>query len=291
MDVLSDAIAVMRTGEPSSNRLRVGGEWCYRFAPYAGAGFHVVLRGTGWLLTEGEPVPLSPGDAVLLPRGATHVLSATPDGRCAVPFETAVDDPAGGTDLLCGKYRFDRSRAHFLVEGLPDVVHLPARVGEHTELRTAITLLGGEVHGSRPGRDAAVAGLLDLLLVYLVRAWFTDHPQAGWPKALQDPEIASALQALHADPARAWRLEDLAAEVGLSRATLARRFTALTGRAPMAYLAWWRMTTAARLLRDGDRGLPAIARQVGYGSPYAFSHAFKRHFGVAPGQYRLSPAA
>ncbi|MEV8612094.1 AraC family transcriptional regulator [Amycolatopsis sp. NPDC051373] len=291
MDVLSDAIAVMRTGEPSSNRLRVGGDWCYRFAPYAGAGFHVVLRGTGWLRGGGEPVQLSPGDAVLLPHGATHVLSATPDDRRAVPFETAVDDPSGPTDLLCGKYRFDRSRAHFLVEGLPDLVHLPARVGAHRELGAAITLLGGEVNGAHPGRDAAVAGLLDLLLVYLLRAWFAENPGAGWPKALADPEIAAALDLLHTNPARAWRLEDLADEVGLSRATLARRFTTLTGRAPMAYLAWWRMATAARLLRDGDRPLPAIAHQVGYGSPYAFSHAFKRHFGVAPGQYRLSPAA
>jgi AraC-like DNA-binding protein len=94
------------------------------------------------------------------------------------------------------------------------------------------------------------------------------------------------LEALHAAPARPWRIEDLAAVVGLSRATLARRFTAVTGQSPMAYLAWWRMTLAARLLRDTDLPLPGIARQVGYGSAYAFSHAFKRQFGLAPGRYR-----
>jgi AraC-like DNA-binding protein len=54
----------------------------------------------------------------------------------------------------------------------------------------------------------------------------------------------------------------------------------------MAYLTWWRMTTAARLLRDTGLPLPRIARQVGYGSPFAFSHAFKRHFGITPGRYR-----
>ncbi|MCO5973297.1 helix-turn-helix transcriptional regulator [Actinoallomurus soli] len=87
-------------------------------------------------------------------------------------------------------------------------------------------------------------------------------------------------------PAAPWRIEDLAAQVGLCRATLARRFTALTGQPPMAYLTWWRMTTAARLLRESEMPLGAIARQVGYGSPYAFSHAFKRRFGLPPGLYR-----
>jgi AraC-like DNA-binding protein len=84
-------------------------------------------------------------------------------------------------------------------------------------------------------------------------------------------------------------MTELAERAGLSRATLARRFTALTGQPPMTYLTWWRMTTAARLLRDTDQPLPAIARQVGYGSPFAFSHAFTRQFGLAPGRYRANP--
>jgi AraC-like DNA-binding protein len=291
MDVLSDVIAVMRTGRPSSSRMRAGAPWCYRFAPYDGAGFHVLLRGTGWLLADGrEPVALGPGDVVLVPHGGAHVLSDGPDAGGAVPFEAAVADPDGPVDMLCGKYRLDRTRTHPVLALLPEVVHLPAEVGRRSGLRAAIDLLGGEVGGARPGRDAAVAGLVDLLLVYMVRAWLEDHAGAGWPRALRDPEVAAALEALHTDPARPWRVEDLAAAVGLSRATLARRFTSLTGQAPMAYLGWWRMAVAARLLRDTDLPLPGIARQVGYGSPYAFAHAFKREFGVPPGRYRGSAA-
>lgn len=287
VDMLSDAIAVMRAGQPTSNRLRLASPWCYRFAPYDGAGFHVLLRGAGWLIPEHEPpTPLGAGDVVLIPHGSTHILSDSPGADGAVPFATAVDAPEGQTDVLCGKYRLDRSRRHPVLAGLPEVVHLPARVGRHHGLRAAIDQLGGEVGSDRPGRHAVIAGLLDLLLVYLVRAWLDDNPRNGWPQALRDPEIASALEALHTDPARAWRIDGLAAHVGLSRATLARRFTALTGQPPMAYLAWWRMTTAARLLRDTDTSLPAIARDVGYSSPFTFSHAFKRHFGLAPGHYR-----
>nr|WP_239154416.1 cupin domain-containing protein [Amycolatopsis sp. FDAARGOS 1241] len=386
MDVLSDAIAVMRTGEPSANRLRAGGAWCYRFAPYAGAGFHVVLRGTGRLIGAGEPVQLGPGDAVLLPHGATHVLSSTPEGKTAVPFETAVDDPAEAHRPALRQVPL-RPLARTLPRRRPARRRAPARLRRRAGLGHHVARRRGDRSAPRPGRRRRRAARL--LLVYLVRAWFAEHPGAGWPKALPDPEIAAALEALHADPARPWRLEDLAAEVSLSRATLARRFTWLTGRAPMAYLAWWRMVSAARLptraqapsrshvecgaaqvpfhrarvehepggdlvvgvavggqagdagfvggqragsrrrrvhggeefvvgpdgesvggqageriqrrpqrgprvdavvRRDGDRPLPAIAREVGYGPPYAFSHAFKRHFGIAPGRYRVSPA-
>lgn len=62
MDVVSDAIAAVRIGRPSSNRITVNGSWCARFAPYDGAGFHVVLEGSCWLLPDGaaRPSPSAP---------------------------------------------------------------------------------------------------------------------------------------------------------------------------------------------------------------------------------------
>lgn len=289
VDVLSSAIEAMHAGRPSSSRLRVGSPWRFRFAPYDGAGFHVVLRGAGWLIAPGaDPVRLQAGDTVLLPHGSPHVLSSTTEAVGAVPFEQAVANPGGQTEFLCGKYRLDRSWAHPLFAGLPEAIHLPAQPGRHPALHGAITLLGSEVQAGRPGRDSAIPRLLDLLLVYMTRAWLDDHGTGGWPQALHDPQIAAVLDALHADPAKPWRTEDLAALAGVSRATLARRFTVLTGQPPMTYLTWWRLTTAARLLRATDLPLTAIAEQAGYGSPFGFSHAFKRRFGVPPREYRLA---
>jgi AraC-like DNA-binding protein len=287
VDLLSDIIGVMRVGRPSANRLRVGSPWSFEFASYDGAGFHVVLHGSGWLVpAEGEPTPLGVGDVVLVPAGRAHVLADSARPAHTVPFETARPDPHGATEFLCGKYRLDRSRSHPLMAGLPEIVHLPAQLGRHQQLRAAVDLLGGETGDRRLGRDAAISGLLDLLLVYVLRAWFEDQPATGWPRALRDREVTAALEAMHAAPARPWRIDSLAAEVGVSRATLARRFTALTGQAPMAYLTSWRMTLAARLLRDSDLSLSAVARNVGYSSPFAFSHAFKREFALPPGRYR-----
>ncbi|AKJ11298.1 AraC family transcriptional regulator [Streptomyces incarnatus] len=300
MDVVSDAISAVRVGRPSSSRLRVSGDWAVRLAPYEGAGFHVVLSGACTLLPDGggAPVPLGAGDVVLVPHGAGHVLAdatAGPDAtRRARPFEEVreADRPLAGAGpdvrLLCGKYRLDRSRKHPLLAELPDLVHLPDDSGRCPELGAAVGLLARELDGDagRPGAALVLPGLLDLLLVYMIRAWAARARSGSWPAALADPVTATALHALHSDPAAPWTNGLLAARAGVSRATLARRFTAQVGRPPMAYLTWWRLTLAARRLRETDAPLATVARETGYGSPYALSHAFSREFGTTPGRYR-----
>ncbi|MFI5806280.1 AraC family transcriptional regulator [Streptomyces sp. NPDC051561] len=303
MDVVSDAISAVRMGRPSSDRVWAEGSWCTRVDPYDGAGFHVVLSGSCWLLPDGGvPVSLGAGDSVLLPHGTGHVIADSPvdsgtAGRAA-PIESRLGgrkSPAdrggsGGTEMLCGKYRLDRNRMHPLMAELPAVVHLPNRVGSHPELRSAIDLLGRELETPRAGSCIAVPSLLDLLLVYLIRSWLTEGSTGAWPAVLGDPVASAALRALHSDPAAPWTNDRLAAEAGVSRPTLARRFTALVGRPPMAYLTWWRLTYAATLLRDTEDPLATVARRVGYGTPYAFSHAFSREFGTTPGRYRAAAA-
>ncbi|MER6199495.1 AraC family transcriptional regulator [Streptomyces sp. NPDC001586] len=308
MDVVSDAISTVRIGRPSSQRVRVNGTWCTRLDAYDGAGFHVVLEGSCWLLADGGGAPLSleAGDAVLLPYGTGHVIADRPAGarevERAVPFGEwdgvhaaanvrgqVVGVGAGDgavVEMLCGKYRLDRSRVHPLLAELPQVVHLPSRVGARPELRSAIDLLGRELGEQRPGAGIAVTGLLDLLLVYMIRSWVAEGGTGTWPAVLGDPVASAALRALHADPAAPWSNERLAAQAGVSRPTLARRFTSLVGRPPMAYLTWWRLNLAAAALREGEDPLATVARRVGYGSPYALSHAFSREFGTTPGRYR-----
>ncbi|MFH8609242.1 cupin domain-containing protein [Streptomyces sp. NPDC018029] len=311
MDLVSDAISAARIGQPVSNRIRASGSWCARIPSYDGLGFRVLLEGSCWLLPDdgGAPFALAAGDVVLLPRGSGHLLADSPIDAAAAARATPFDlwlekhalpvthdqapdgSPGPAVEMLCGKYHLDRGHAHPLLEEIPDIVHLPRRAGRHPELQAAIDLLGREAGASRCGGDVAVAGLLDLLLVYMVRAWLESsqadsHSMARWPAALGDPVVARALRLLHEAPEAPWSNEELASRTGVSRATLARRFTSLVGRAPMAYLTWWRMCRAATLLRDSTAPLDTVARQVGYSSPYALSHAFTRTFGTTPGRYR-----
>ncbi|MEU3840755.1 AraC family transcriptional regulator [Streptomyces sp. NPDC028635] len=308
MDVLSDAVAAMRTGRPHSGLRHKYGPWGTRFQATDGAGFHVVLRGSAWLLpAQGEPVALGPGDVVFLAHGRGHALASAldvpledvalgADGRWPDPPPPPPEAPEPDTLMLCGAYLLDRSRAHPLLTELPEVVHLPARVGVHGSLRAAVELLGQELAQCRPGSDTIITSLLDTLLLYILRAWWEREPRdagqrGGWAAALSDPAVSAALHALHADPARPWTVEELGARGGLSRAAFARRFTALVGTPPLAYLTWWRMTTAGRLLRAEDLPLRQVAQRAGYTSEFAFAKAFKREYGVAPGQYRKQPGA
>jgi AraC-like DNA-binding protein len=291
VDVLSDAIAVMRTGHPHASRTQLAAPWGVRFPAQDGAGFHAILHGTGYLIpAHGAPVAFAAGDVVFLPHGLGHAIADTPTAPLAefgrVP---AGPGPGARTELLCGAYRLDRSRSHPLVAELPDIVHL--QTARHPALRGALDLLAGE-GGAAPGADAATSALLDLLLVYLVRAWYDGRPATtatGWSAALGDPAVAEALSAIHSHPERPWTVQSLAALAGLSRAPFARRFTETVGSPPLTYLTWWRMTTAARLLRESDRPLRAVAARTGYVSEFAFARAFKREFGVAPGRYRERP--
>jgi AraC-like DNA-binding protein len=171
----------------------------------------------------------------------------------------------------------------------PDVIHLPARIGPDPRVRSIVELLGAEMDERAPGSSAAVPALLDLLLLYIIRAWYQQEAKqgnGGWAAALQDPAVSTALARIQHSPATAWTVASLAAEAGLSRATFAQRFTALAGSPPLTYLTWWRMTKASQLLTRGDQPLATIARQVGYQSEFAFSKAFKREFAVSPTTYR-----
>ncbi|MER7000946.1 AraC family transcriptional regulator [Streptomyces sp. NPDC000410] len=308
MDVLSDVVAVTRTGRPRSAYVRWHAPWGQEFASVPGsAGFQVILQGSCWLLTpDAEPVQLGTGDVVFLPHGSGHTLANSPETLLTAPAcgrgdhelydayaSDSVDRSGDGgpvTVVLCGAYQLDPSRTHPLLLTLPDLIHLPAQSDGHPELRSAVALLAAELETPRLGTDAAVPALLDTLLLYILRIWFKQQPArgdtTGWAAALNDPPVTAALHAIHRDPSAPWTVAKLAAEAGLSRAPFARRFAMLIGQPPLGYLTWWRMTTAARLLRASDAPLRSIAAQVGYTSEFAFANAFKRAHGTAPGAYR-----
>ncbi|WP_141578392.1 AraC family transcriptional regulator [Actinomadura sp. WMMA1423] len=309
MDVLSDVIAVMRTGEPRSALVEWRAPWGQRFQAVPGsAGFQIVLRGPCWLIPEdGDPFPLAVGDVVVLPHAGRHGLADAPstpladhvcDPQDDARFERRYAAPpagparAGGstTVTLCGAYQLDAARVHPLLADLPPLLHLPARLGRHPRLRAAVDLLGAELEEPQQGTGALVPALLDTLLLYILRAWFADQPvdggATGWAAALADPAISAALEAIHDDPAGPWTVASLGAHAGLSRAAFSRRFTALVGRPPLAYLTWWRLTTATRLLRGSDAPLSVVAERVGYASESSFANAFKRELGVSPGAHR-----
>lgn len=307
MDVLSDLLAAASVRGVVGARIEAGADWGWWSDQSRGAAFHAVTSGTMWLHVEGdEPRELLAGDVVLLPRGTPHVLGSDlaalrrtgPDRFDAA--DTGDYDDGGGvvrigrpperTHVLCAHYLHDTAVATPVLPALPDVVHIRAEDGD-PGLDATVTLLARELAQPRLATSVVLDHLVDILLVQLLRAWVAIAPSDGLPGslgALRDPVVGEALARLHEAPAEAWTAETLARAVAVSRATLARRFAAAVGEAPMAYLTRWRMDVAARRLRDTDEPLATVAAAVGYTSVYAFNRAFARARGVPPGRYRAA---
>lgn len=190
------------------------------------------------------------------------------------------------TSVICGAVRFEHPTARQLVAMLPPLLHVEAASVPHAQwLQATLSFMAAEARELRPGGEAVVTRLADILVIQAIRSWMAEDPaaRAGWLGALRDRQIGRALALIHRDPARPWTLAMLAGEVAMSRSAFAARFTELVGQPAMQYVARWRMHVAQARLKDRREGLGELAGQLGYQSEAAFSRAFKRLMGVSPG--------
>jgi len=307
MDALTAVLAVAGVRGTVAATLDAAEPWGLALDGVPGAAFHAVTDGLAWLRIPGRPdTRLMPGDVVLLPTGLAHILASAP-AAATVPFDHLAAEHAlaagqdlrlgagpGQTRILCASYHQDPAVTVPLLTLLPDMLHIPARQAG-ADLDTTLRLLAGEISRPQPGASAVLDRIVDILLVQLLRAWLDTAAAPGraasWLSALTDPIAGPALAALHSQPGRDWTIPSLATAIGVSRATLARRFPAQVGCTPAAYLTRWRMDLAAVRLRDTDDTVGAIAKSLGYTSEYAFNRAFARHRQMPPGRYRTRSRA
>ncbi|MEV5934193.1 AraC family transcriptional regulator [Streptomyces sp. NPDC052079] len=285
--------------------------WAVRVEDRAPLTVMLLVRGEAWLLPDaGERILLRPGDlaiargpdpytcaddpdtapqALILPGGECHYPDGRPlNGVMDLGVRTWGDRADGGTVMLIGTYRMRGETGGRLLDALPPLLSLTADVWDCP----LTPFLMEEIVRDAPGQEVVLDRLLDLLVIAALRAWF-DRPEAeppGWYLALSDPVVGPVVRLLQDDPAHPWTVAALAAKAGVSRAALARRFTELVGEPPMTYLTGWRLALAADRLRDTEDTIGAIARQVGYGSAFALSTAFKRAYDVSPQEWRTRAA-
>jgi AraC-like DNA-binding protein len=270
--------------------------------------YHAVTQGGCWGgLIGAEPIRVAAGDIIVFPQGDPHVMSSAPgmraqpeygnyrrpSGEQRLPFSFKMG--GGGADsaqLICGFLGCDVRPFNPLIATLPPVLHVSGRAGEDSWLTQFFHAAVMESTGGRPGGEAMLARLSELMFAEVVRRHLESLPseQTGWLAGLRDPFVGRALGLLHARPAEQWTLDTLGRDAGLSRSALAERFTTLVGQPPMQYLAQWRMQLAAGRLGDGATVAEA-AFDVGYGSEAAFSRAFKKLVGVPPASWRKQQAA
>lgn len=266
--------------------------------------FHVVTSGRCLLDVDGaEPRWLVPGEFALVPHGLGHTLSSDVESGASAPVvhdlphhyisdRYAVVRHGGDgspTTMVCGAVRLDHPSAMQLISSLPPLIVIESAPTPHLAwMHSTLGLVADEAEHVRPGGEAVITRLSDILVIQALRSWIENDPAArsGWLGALQDPAVGPALAIIHRDPEKPWTVASLAAEVAMSRSAFSARFTALVGDAPMRYVARWRMQGAHDSLRSGDVTVAELARRSGYESEAAFSRAFKRVLGVSPGAVR-----
>lgn len=281
--------------------------WSLRIQDRAPLTVVSMIRGTAWIMTDAagsKPRQVSAGDIAIFrgpdpytvaddPATAPQIfidpgnVTKTADGEIlcetlSLGVRQWGTDANGATLMVTGTYESAGAASQRLLRALPSLIILQ-RGDFDTRL---LDILVDEATKDEPAQGVVLDRLLDMVLIAALRAWFARNDAPAWYHAYSDPLVGKALRLLQHNPAHGWTVASLAEAVGVSRAALARRFTDLVGEPPMAFLTEWRLALAADLLQESDATIESIARQVGYGSAFALSTAFKRHFGVSPRDHR-----
>jgi AraC-like DNA-binding protein len=307
-DPLGEALHLLRMDGSFYSRAELTGPWGMTLTPMPGfLWFHVVTVGRARLEVDGaEPRWLEPGDVTLVPHGRGHVLRsaagvAAPDIldlelRKLTDRYELIRHGGGGepTVLVCGAVRFDHPAARSRSGALTETIHIPASDEPRAMwMQSAFRLMAIEAREFRPGGEAVITRLADILVIQAIRAWIETAPDArtGWLGALQDPLVGRALAMIHREPARSWTVASLASELAMSRSAFAARFTELVGEPAMHYVTRWRMHIALAALETEGATVAQLADRLGYRSEAAFARAFKRVMGIPPGATRATAAA
>lgn len=271
MDILTEVAGALLLKATGATRELLDGERVVELA----AGEALVglpIGGSCRLEADMGPVELLPEDYVAL-IGRQRALFLPGPAPCAL--------------LLC-RYTLNSELPHPLAQQLPAVLTLGSRfLTDRAEVGRVVGMLDSELTNTRLGTDFIALRLAEILFVELLRRVQLEAGTGpAFLAALADPGLLRTLELIHAAPDRAWRVEELAARAGLSRAAFAERFHREVGEPPLRYLRSWRLLRARRQLADGGVRVVDAARDAGYRTANGFSRAFRRFFGYTPNALR-----
>lgn len=302
MDALTDILNTLRLSSSLYFRTELTSPWGVEVpAKDKVARFHIVIRGQCWLEVDNdEGMYMSHGDLVVIPHGVSHKLADSPTTTIQ-PLADVLEQVSyvgkgpliyggdgAGCCLVCGEFSFDDLGNHPLLENLPKKLHVSGDSSYNTQwLDSAIGFIAHEATKLEPGSHAIIDRLSEIMLIQVIRATLeatTEH--IPFLSAFADSRINQVLSAIHADPAGDWSVESLGQLVNMSRSSFSNRFTKLAKMTPLQYVIFVRIQKASHLLSETSLPLITVAESIGYQSEAAFSLAFKKQYGIRPGEFR-----
>src|ERR1700747_2621940 len=200
-----------------------------KMSPTDLAHFAMLSRGNCWLSVEGipEPIPLTGGDCFLLARGTSIVLRDSPRTRPRWSFReigakanSNVAHYGGGgarATIVCGSFSFDRASLKPITQLLPSFILIKADQARLLALHITMQALASEMAEQSPGSEVVATRLAEVLFIQVLRAHIESGAKRnkGWLRAIFDPQVGTALSAIHNRVNTPWTVESMAAAAGL----------------------------------------------------------------------------
>lgn len=307
MDLLSDILSQLKLTGTLYFRTSFTSPWSIRVPSYEKVSrFHFAHRGRCLIRIEADkdPVLLDKGDLILITKGAAHTMFCDPEHESqSVQLDQVLQDSGftgegtlvygdlnthHETQLICGHFAFDKYAEHALIDALPPYI-LIKNYGDEAGswMENTLKVIGAEAGRDNMGSNIIALKMSEIIYAQAMRSYLENEGADNKSLAgFSDPAISRALEAIHASPEQAWSLEELAKVAGLSRTSLANRFSQYLSISPHAYITQWRMQLARQRLVDSNSEIIDIAEGVGYQSEAAFGRVFKKYFDIAPATYR-----
>ncbi|WP_321933851.1 MULTISPECIES: AraC family transcriptional regulator [unclassified Paraburkholderia] len=236
--------------------------------------FHQIVLGLDGemeMTVNGQGERIDSCSAWLIPAGARHDYVGIGDNR-----QLVLDLPAA--TLAVPERLFDKARAVRLDPALTQLVsQIAQRAAMAAPPRDSADLRARRFHWDASAR---------LCAAFIAQTGVAAGEQFSAAAGLDFARIDRWLRAHLAQPLR---IADLAAHCGFGMRRFHQLFIEAFGETPHRYLQRLRLDTALTLLADPRASLTDIALEVGFGDQSAFTHAFTRRFGLAPGQWRALP--
>ena len=294
-NVLDDVIDTLRFRGSIFFHSSLAAPWGMSLSSIVMPRFHIALEGGFYVGAEASNINVEPMDIVMIPDGDVHWI-ADKIGSELVPSEQARDACALGMPLfqqgeitnkiMCGIIEYDEAIEHPILSALPSIIQL-SNIQSNDNIWMTVKLIDAEINRTNNKKNSIIDRLTEVLFIQLLNSFIDKNEHlSGFLSAIKEPRLNKILQLIHQHPERQWTLDIISDVVGMSRATLQRKFKAGIGVSPMVYISRWRMAKAYQLLKHSNLSLEGIADVIGFSDARTLSHAFKDHYGNTPCQFR-----